>query len=178
MASKRKVVPVKKASVRRAPAKKQSSRRAPTKKSSDIKDILDWIEKKTNPVPKKGATAATSAISSTVKSASGKTIRGAVRTGKGFKKGTEEVGKFFVGDPSKGWQDVALTSGSWFIPYEKGAKGINAVIKGTSKGKKVLRGAAKTVGFLGAQSAYEKGIKSIGGKKKTTGGKKIRTRKK
>lgn len=165
MASKRRVVPAKKAPVKRSVPK----RNAAARNKQDIKDILNWLEKKTNPVPKKGATAATSAISSTVQSASGKTIGGAVRTGKGFKKGTEEVGKFFVGDPSKGWQDVAITGGSWFLPYGKGAKVINKAIKGTSKGKKVVRGAIKTAGLIGAQSVYEKGIKSVGGKRKGTG---------
>jgi hypothetical protein len=71
--------------------------------------------------------------------------------------------KFAFGDPKKGWQDVAINTGTWLIPYSKGAKvinkGVNTVVKG-KKTSKVVRGVAKGSGAVGAVTALEKGVNS------------------
>lgn len=150
MAAKRKVVPAKK-----APAKKSAPKRnAAARNKQDIKDILNWLDKQ---------------VKSDKSGASSKIVKGPSKIPPKVDKIGRGIIREVYGDPSKGWQDVAITGGSWFLPYGKGAKVVNKVIKGTSKGKKVVRGVVKTAGVLGGQSLYEKGVKSVAGKKKGTG---------
>jgi hypothetical protein len=63
-----------------------------------------------------------------LRSSAEKSVR---KIGTTTKRGVEEYGKWTVGDPSKGWKDVATTTTMNFAPYGKIAKGAKKVIKGT-----------------------------------------------
>lgn len=130
---------------KKAPAKKTAPRRKPSvRKSSDIKDIIGWLDK---------------ALKSDKTGAASKGTKGLYKAGTKTQKTTLDVTKSVLGDPKKGWEDVAINTGTMFLPYGKGAKVINKAIKGTSKGKKVVRGTAKVAGAIAASEAYSAGVK-------------------
>ena len=78
--------------------------------------------------------------------------------------------KSALGDPSKGWQDVAYNAGTWLIPYGKGAKAINKAVKGTKyvKTAKTVRGVAKTAGAVAAPAALSAALDATKRKKSST----------
>lgn len=101
--------------------------------------------------------------SKTVPKSAKKAVKSGAKAMKTVDKAVTGAAKYALGDPKKGVKDVALNTGSWFVPYGKGAKvinkGVNAVVKG-KKTAKVVRGAAKTAGVVGVGSAMDKASQS------------------
>lgn len=99
-------------------------------------------------------------------------VKAGAKAGKKINSTTRSVVTTAFGDPKKGWRDVAVTSGSWVIPYGKGAKVINKAVKGAGKGAKVVRRSAKTAGFVGAPVALSAVVNSTKRRSRTTAKKK------
>lgn len=139
------------------------------KPQGDVQDILNWLDRQiSGKAPRKGATARVSATTRGISSSRKKTVKKAAAGGHKFAKGAQSVSKSVLGDPSKGWRDVAANSAMLVLPYSKGAKvinkGVNAVVKGKKKAK-VVRGTAKTVGAVAAAEGADKAIRNVGKRK-------------
>ena len=79
--------------------------------------------------------------------------------------------KALLGDPKKGWKDVAYNTGTWIIPYGKAFKVVDAGVKGAKyyKTAKAIRGVLKGATLIGAPIALEKAIKAVPEPKKNRG---------
>lgn len=144
-------------------AKKMTSKGKP---KNIVDDAEKWLKKQFGVKGKYGSGAYSKGVSSVSKA------------GNAQAKGAIETVKFVAGDPKKGWQDVAYNTGTWIIPYSKGAKvinkGVNAVVKG-KKTSAVIRGTAKTVGAISAPSVLDSALNKT--KKKTAPKKSTNTKK-
>ena len=152
-------------------AKKSAARKPAAKKPQDLRDITNFIEKVVGggKPTKRGANMVVSAQLQNISSAKKKTVSKASKAGHKGMRTVESATKYALGDPKKGWKDVALNTGGWFLPYSKGAKAINLgtkAIKG-AKTAKTVRGVAKTVGAVTMQQAYEKALTKPKSKPKT-----------
>lgn len=127
-------------------AKKVSAKGKP---KNVVDDAEKWLKKQLGVKGKYGSGAYSQSMS------------GVSKAGHAQAKGAAETAKFIAGDPKKGWQDVAYNTGTWLIPYGKGAKviekGVNVAIKGAKTGR-VIKGVAKTVGAVSAPSVLESAL--------------------
>lgn len=149
-------------------AKKVTSKSKP---KNIVDDAEKWLKKQFKVKGKYGSGAYSKGVS------------GVSKAGKAQAKGAVATTKFIVGDPKKGWQDVAYNTGTWLIPYGKGAKaierGVDFAIKG-AKTAKVIKGVAKTAGVIAAPSVLESSLNKTKKKtapKKSTGTKKTTVKK-
>ncbi len=145
----------------------------PAKKPEGLRDILETLmgAKKGAGRPR-GATAQVSAIMSKAPTKD-KTIKASAKAGNAVAKGATGAAKAALGDPKKGWKNVAYNTGTWLIPYGKGFKVVNSAVKGAKyyKTAKVARGALKAGMVIGADAVLSKGVNSVPIGKKVPKGK-------
>ena len=134
----------------------------PPKKPQDLKDILNAASKLFNkPAPRGGSSMATAKLNQ-VQSVSNKSTQAISKAGNKSVKAITSTIKSQLGDPSKGYKDVAKNTGLWLIPYGKGFKVVNGAIKGAKyyKSAKLARGAVKGAAIIGGSSVLNKAVDS------------------
>lgn len=141
----------------------------PPKKPQDLRSIIDAVSKvlgQKNSSPKSG-TAVTSAYTMNASKAGNKVVKATSKAGNAAAKGSTAVMKGAFGDPSKGWQDVAINSGAWLIPYGKAFKIVDKTVKGAKyvKGAKAVRGLIKGSALAGASTGLEKTVNKVAPRK-------------
>ena len=138
------------------------------KKPQDLRDIINAANKLFSKPSPRGATAQASAVLSRAQNVSNKSAKAVSDAGKAGAKGSRAVSNYVVGDPTKGWKNVAATTGVWLIPYGKGFKLVNKAIKGAKyyKSAKVARGAVKGVIYGFADTGVNAGVNKLPSGKK------------
>jgi hypothetical protein len=141
------------------------------KKPQGLRDILNAVSNIVNggKPPKQGGNAMASAQIAQAANIRGKTVKGAAKAGNAVAKGSTAAIKTAFGDPKKGWQDVAINSGAWLIPYGKAFKIVDKTVKGAKyvKGAKAVRGLLKGSTLAGASTALEKTVNKVAPRGKT-----------
>jgi hypothetical protein len=138
------------------------------KKPQDLRDIINAANKLFSKPSPRGATAQASAVVSRAQNVSNKSTQAVAKGSNKAVAGMTSTMKSQLGDPSKGWKDVASKSGVWLIPYGKGYKLVNKAIKGAKyyKSAKAARGAVKGAIVLGADTALNTGVNKLPSGKK------------
>jgi hypothetical protein len=134
----------------------------PPKKPQDLKDILNAASKLFNKPAPRGGSAMASARLNQVQSVSNKSAQTVSKAGNKSVKAVTSTMKSQLGNPSKGYKDVAKNTGLWLIPYGKGFKVVNSAIKGAKyyKSAKLARGAVKGAAILGGSAVLNKAVDS------------------
>lgn len=136
-----------------------------SRKPKDLRDILEAVAGITGSKKpaRKSSSAMASAYVATGRNAQQKIVKKASNAGDAFYRGGMAATKAVLGDPKKGWKDVAYNTGTWIIPYSKGFKVVDATVKGAKyyKTAKAVRGAIKGATLLGAPVALEKALKAL-----------------
>ena len=135
------------------------------KKPQGLRDILNAVSNIVNggKPPKQGGNAMASAQIAQAANIRGKAVQTVAKGGNAVAKGSTSAMKYAFGDPKKGWQDVAINSGAWLIPYGKAFK----VVDSTVKGAKTVRGLVKATTLIGASAALEKTVNKVAPRGKT-----------
>lgn len=139
------------------------------RKPKDLRDILNAVAGLTGNKPSRQSTSAmSSAAVASINKAKKQTIKKTSDTGHKIAKATTGAAKYALGDPKKGWKDVAYNTGTWILPYGKAFKVVNAGVKGAKyyKSAKAVRGAIKGATLIGAPAALDKALKAIPSGKK------------
>ena len=140
----------------------------PAKKPQDLRDIINAANKLFSKPSPRGATAQGSAVLSRAQNVSNKGTQAVAKGSNKAVAGMTSAMKSQLGDPSKGWKDVASKSGVWLVPYGKGFKLVNKAIKGAKyyKSAKVARGAVKGVIYGFADTGVNAGVNKLPSGKK------------
>lgn len=140
-----------------------AAKRKPAKKTQGWEDSIPFVNMLRKPTAPKS-------VKSSVKATN--------KAGRAANAIARESAIAAFGDPKKGWKDVAVNTGTWFIPYGKGFEAVDKVIKGGkvikstrsavrgAKGvKKVTKGtkaAVKATAQKGARGAVKGGVLAVG----------------
>ena len=132
-------------------------------KPKDLRDILNAANNLFNPKPIRSSDPMVAAALNQVQNIKSGTARAVSKGGNNAVKGITEATKYALGDPSKGYKDVAINTGAWLIPYGKGFKVVNSAIKGAKyyKTAKTVRGVIKLGAILAGPAVIGKGYDSV-----------------
>lgn len=138
------------------------------KKPQDLRDIINAANKLFSKPSPRGATAQASAVLNKAQNVSNKGTQAVAKGSNKAVAGMTSAIKSQLGDPKKGWKDVAVNTGMWVIPYGKGFKVVNKMVKGAKyyKTAKAVRGAIKGAMLYNAPDALKKGVNALPSGKK------------
>lgn len=140
----------------------------PAKKPQDLRDIINAANKLFSKPSPRGATAQASAVLNKAQNVSNKGTQAVAKGSNKAVAGMTSAIKSQLGDPKKGWKDVAVNTGMWVIPYGKGFKVVDKMVKGAKyyKTAKAVRGAIKGAMLYNAPDALKKGVNALPSGKK------------